>query len=112
TDGNYERIQLDQEKDLLYVKRRDGMIFEPKELSQATGEQLYVSIRFALAITLSEQLKLPFLIDDGFVHFDGTRQVKMMELLGKLSQHVQILYFTCHEDYLQYFSEDQMTIIE
>ncbi|NCU16533.1 AAA family ATPase [Pallidibacillus pasinlerensis] len=112
TDGNYERIQLDKEKDLLYVKRRDGMIFEPKELSQATGEQLYVSIRFALAITMSEQLKLPFLIDDGFVHFDGTRQVKMMELLGKLSQHVQILYFTCHEDYLQYFPKDQMTIIE
>jgi uncharacterized protein YhaN len=112
TDQNYDRIQMDQKKDTLYVKRRDGMIFNPKELSQATGEQLYVSIRFALAKTISEQLNFPFLIDDGFVHFDGSRQVQMMNLLEKLSHRGQIIFFTCHEHYLQYFPEDQITILE
>ena len=103
---------MDQKKDTLYVKRRDGMIFNPKELSQATGEQLYVSIRFALAKTISEQLNFPFLIDDGFVHFDGSRQVQMMNLLEKLSHRGQIIFFTCHEHYLQYFPKDQITILE
>ncbi|MDV2887592.1 hypothetical protein RYX45_20680, partial [Alkalihalophilus pseudofirmus] len=74
-------------------------MFEANELSQATTEQLYVSIRLALATTLYENYQFPIIIDDSFVNFDAGRTRKVIELLKKLAGN-QILFFTCHEHLL------------
>ncbi|WAA13006.1 ATP-binding protein [Fervidibacillus halotolerans] len=106
TEGSYSTIHLDRKKDVLYVQRADGLIFSPDELSQATGEQLYVSIRFALAKTLNERKKYPLLIDDGFVHFDERRLKQMMLVLKDLAKEQQIFFFTCHKSLLSFFNQE------
>lgn len=108
TNENYRKIYLSPDKDELLVERKDGMFFSPSELSQATKEQLYISLRFALAETLTDALKPPLIIDDGFVHFDATRLKAMMGLLQTVGKKRQVLFFTCHQHLILYFDESNV----
>jgi uncharacterized protein YhaN len=107
TDGNYQKILLQKSGSGFLIERRDHTIFEANELSQATTEQVYVSIRLALALTLFEKYHFPIIIDDSFVNFDARRTQKVIELLKKLDQN-QILFFTCHMHLLEYFQQDNI----
>ncbi len=102
TGGNYCRILTKQEGSGFLIESKDHVLYEANELSQATTEQVYVSLRIALAVTLYEKYKFPIIIDDSFVNFDAKRTSKVVELLKRLEEH-QVLFFTCHEHLLQYF---------
>ena len=45
------------------------MIFSPQELSQATQEQLYISIRLALTLEMNERVAMPIIIGRWFCEF-------------------------------------------
>lgn len=111
TIGSYVRIHAKEEGIGFLIERNDHTFFEANELSQATMEQVYVSLRLALATTLFETYKFPIIIDDSFVNFDQKRTDRMLQLLNKLNGH-QILFFTCHTHLLPYFSEKQIILIE
>lgn len=98
TKGNYVRLLDAHNERTLMVQHADGTKFEPKELSQATVEQLYISIRVAVAQVWSDEQKLPFLMDDSFVNFDHHRTNLAIKLINKLAlQGYQFLFFTCHQ---------------
>lgn len=107
TEEQYERIHLQQSGSGFLIERSDHTLFEANELSQATAEQVYVSIRLALATTLYEKYHFPIIIDDSFVNFDASRTKKVMELLTTL-EHNQILFFTCHTHLLQYVQPEKV----
>lgn len=111
TCENYQRIHLHTSGTGFLVERKDRTLFEANELSQATTEQLYVSVRLALATTLYEHYPFPIIIDDSFVNFDRKRTKKVMELLQSL-KHNQILFFTCHPHLLQYFEKNEVLHLE
>ncbi|MGQ0516336.1 ATP-binding protein, partial [Bacillus sp. D-CC] len=60
TGGRYSKIFSPSEAEPFIVERNDGMRFYSHELSQATAEQLYLSLRFALANTFEHDY--PFII--------------------------------------------------
>lgn len=107
TDENYQKILLQQSGPGFLIVRKDQMIFEANELSQATTEQVYVAIRLALATTLYEKYHFPIIIDDSFVNFDAKRTQKVIDLLRQLKQN-QILFFTCHQHLLKFFKKDEL----
>jgi uncharacterized protein YhaN len=107
TEEQYQRIHLQQSGTGFLIERSDHTLFESNELSQATTEQVYVSIRLALATTLYEKYCFPIIIDDSFVNFDANRTKKVLELLTTL-QHNQILFFTCHTHLLPYFQPENV----
>ncbi|HJV32390.1 MAG TPA: hypothetical protein VJ558_09330, partial [Bacillales bacterium] len=111
TEGNYCKILLQSTGTGFLIERKDHTIFEANELSQATTEQVYVSIRLALALTLFEKFAFPIIIDDSFVNFDAKRTQKVMELLKQLKQN-QILFFTCHQHLLDYFQQENILFLE
>lgn len=74
-----------------------GIRFTPEELSRGTAEQLYLSLRLALANTFSQREKLPLVMDDPFVNFDSDRKQKLFSLLQREIRDRQIIYFTCHD---------------
>lgn len=97
TKGNYIKLLDVHNERTLMVQHADGTKFEPKELSQATVEQLYISIRVAVAQVWSDEQKLPFLMDDSFVNFDHHRTNLAIKLINRLAlQGYQFLFFTCH----------------
>ncbi|MTH53381.1 AAA family ATPase [Bacillus mangrovi] len=111
TEGRYVNVFLPEEEQTFIAERADGSRFKAGELSQATSEQLYLSLRLALAAAMNEQLQLPILIDDGFVHFDSGRTEKMLELLTSVSAGQQVLLFTCQEHIASRF-KGHVTILE
>ncbi|MEH7417755.1 AAA family ATPase [Neobacillus drentensis] len=111
TDGIYNRIHLQKSGTGFLVERNDHTVFEANELSQATTEQLYVSIRLALATTLYEKYQFPIIIDDSFVNFDAKRTQKVIELLSSFKQN-QILFFTCHHHLLSNFEKENVLCLE
>lgn len=107
TTGSYRKIHLQKSGSGFLVEREDHTLFEANELSQATTEQLYVSIRLALATTLYEKYHFPIIIDDSFVNFDAGRTEKVIELLNQLERN-QILFFTCHRHLLPLFPKENI----
>lgn len=96
TGGSYSRIVAPIGSQTLYVEGEKGDHIEPGYLSRGTREQLYLSMRFALAREFSRQVSLPLIMDDILVNFDLGRLRKTVEALKEISQHHQILFFTCH----------------
>lgn len=108
TNGNYLEILVDESNDELVVKRKDETVFRCYELSQATSEQVYVALRFALATQMESGIKYPIMIDDGFVHFDENRLKNMISILKEISKDFQILFFTCHNRLLSIFDQSSI----
>ncbi|HDR3650475.1 TPA: AAA family ATPase [Bacillus anthracis] len=106
TGGRYSKIFSPSEAEPFIVERNDGMRFYSHELSQATAEQLYLSLRFALAKTFEHDY--PFIIDDSFVHFDAVRTNRTIELIKEIAEDRQVIFFTCHAHLLAYFTEKQI----
>ncbi|MFJ7733476.1 AAA family ATPase [Lysinibacillus sp. NPDC097231] len=107
TSGRYEKLIINDEG---YFVAQDvsGLRYQMAELSQATKEQAYISLRMALAKTLTASAPFPFIMDDPFVHFDRNRTDKMVQLMKEVGYERQILYFTCHDAMLEYWQKDQI----
>ncbi|PLT33778.1 AAA family ATPase [Bacillus sp. V5-8f] len=112
TDGEYNRIIVGEEVDGLYLERRDGLRFDTGEVSRGTAEQVYVSLRLALAGSILDEDDFPLIIDDSFVNFDQNRAVNMIRLLNNMSKDRQIIFFTCHEHLLRFFADSSITALE
>lgn len=97
TEGRYVRISADPSRAGIRVEDRDHAVLDSDCLSRGTAEQLYLSLRLALAKESSQGIKLPLMLDDLFVNFDGTRLKAAAALMGEVSEERQILFFTCHE---------------
>lgn len=109
TNGNYNKVYLQDNR--LQVESKEVVIFFPEELSQATKEQLYLAIRFALIDVIHKDFPLPIIIDDGFVHFDSSRMLQMMELLQQRKSTNQVIFFTCHQETRKYFSSEDIRML-
>ncbi|MET3659112.1 ATP-binding protein [Sporosarcina psychrophila] len=96
TGGNYESLSV-TETGHFEVVAKNGMRYPIVELSQATKEQAYISLRLALAASIMNTAPFPLMLDDPFVHFDEERLSRMIELLDNLQNKHQFIYFTCHE---------------
>ncbi|MFZ3589812.1 AAA family ATPase [Bacillus sp. DJP31] len=110
TNGAYIHLFSHEETSDFIVERKDGTRFAPQELSQATSEQLYLSLRVALASYYQSPEILPFIVDDGFVNFDEGRFKVSMELLKELSKERQVLFFTCHKQAIRHIGEQEKGI--
>lgn len=107
TGQQYIKIHANNDGSSFLIESFDHILYEPKELSQATAEQVYIALRLALATTLYEKYKFPIIIDDSFVNFDQHRTKKVIDVLCRLTGR-QILFFTCHQHLLPYFQTGKL----
>ena len=108
TEKKYDHLQFTPEGTFEAI-RADGQRFNIAELSQATKEQAYISLRIALARSLKSRAPFPIVMDDPFVHFDRFRLQQVVQLMKELQKEHQLLYFTCHEN-MQYHWQDANVI--
>lgn len=104
TNGRYDSLEVNEDG-IFEAVNPHGIRFRIAELSQATKEQAYISLRFALAESLVNTIPLPIVMDDPFVHFDRFRVKQMVQLMTDLENNHQFLYFTCHEDMTTIWSQ-------
>lgn len=98
TDGNYTDVWYDEGESTIKVKRADGQTVTPYELSQGTYDLLYLTIRLKLAERLLGDGTGFLVLDDAFIHSDGERSEKEIEILKELADDGwQVVYFSFRE---------------
>jgi uncharacterized protein YhaN len=101
TDGRYSRLAVvgDDGKDAsIAALDGNGQVVDATNLSTGAKEQLYLTLRLAFAATFAEEATtLPIVVDDVTANADDDRQLTVATILGKVSEHHQVIAFTCHQ---------------
>ena len=95
TEGKYSRIFSDEQFNLTI----DTDIPRKSELfSGGTVDQLYLSLRLALADMLFEDTPVCVILDQPFLQYDSNRRENTVKLLENMTNNRQILLFTSNSD--------------
>lgn len=83
----------------LAVAGASGRRLDASRLSRGATEQLYLSMRLALARAHAENAEpLPLLLDDVLVNADDSRRERLAAELGRAADHLQVVMFTASEN--------------
>lgn len=98
TQGKYTRVWTQLGRRELLVSSEDGQDWTVGQLSTGTREQLFLSIRLAMAEEFAEQGgELPLVLDDVLVNFDQHRTEAAIDTLIDVAETgQQVLMFSCH----------------
>ncbi len=106
TNGRYPRLVAPPGDENILVERPDGKRLETHELSRGTAEQQYLALRLGFVQEFSRRSEpLPLVMDDIFVNFDPGRARAAMKEVLTLTDHHQILFFTCHPETVERIRE-------
>ena len=96
-----ERISIDYRnaaKPVPIGRRHDGSECGLEGLSEATRDQLFLSLRVAAIERFCQDNEpLPFVADDLFMTSDEQRVLPLLQILTELSQTTQVIAFTHHQ---------------
>jgi uncharacterized protein YhaN len=105
TLGHYPRLQVAydaRDQPVLQCLEGGERTVEVERLSQGALDQLYFALRVASLERFAERAEpMPLLLDDVMLTFDDDRIRVAFEVLGELSQTMQVLYFTHHVHHLE-----------
>ena len=96
TGERYDSLFIDQNL-RIFVNTKEKML-PLEQASTGTIDQLYLSLRLAMAKLLQKERKeyLPLLFDDSFAMYDENRLAAALSFVNK-AYPAQILLFTCHK---------------
>jgi hypothetical protein len=99
TQGRYRRVWTPLGDRSLRVDDAEGHALAVESLSRGTREQLFLSLRLALASSYARRgSPLPLVLDDVLVNFDADRAKAAAAVLRDFAaEGHQLLVFTCHE---------------
>ena len=95
TAGRYDRLLLDQELKLHTAASGEDQLRPELWRSEGTMDQLYLSLRLAVAEELTPEA--PLVLDDALVRFDDTRLSRTLDILKNLSRSRQVILFSCQK---------------
>ena len=107
TQDRYQRVWTPLSDDVLLVDDAEGRPLSVEVLSHGVREQLFLSLRLALAGSYARRgAQLPMILDDVLVNFDANRVKAAAAVLCELAATgYQLLVFTCHEHIARLFEE-------
>jgi uncharacterized protein YhaN len=99
TQGRYTRVWTPLGEDVLHVDDARGESLPVEALSRGTREQLFLSLRLALASSYARRgVQLPLVLDDVLVNFDTPRAKAAAAVLRDFARSGhQLFVFTCHD---------------
>lgn len=83
-------------EDLEFEALQENNTQKIEELSRATKEQLFMSLRIARIKQLDA--KLPIIIDDSMTNFDPKHSARMLEIIETIAEDNQVILLTCHPE--------------
>ena len=105
TQGKYRRVWTPVGERVLRVQDSEGQDLAVEVLSRGAREQLFLSLRLALAAHFARRgAALPLILDDVLVNFDTDRARAAAQVLRDFAAlgH-QMLVFTCHDHIAKLF---------
>ena len=115
TGGKYDKLYV--QKDYKIFVQTAGVDKETSNLSSATIDQAYLSLRIAVSELISKNgCYVPFLLDDSFMQYDDKRLHAAISYLKRYSlqdrKEFQIILFTCHYNVLNCASQNGLNIVK
>ncbi|MDH5666830.1 MAG: AAA family ATPase [Nitrospira sp.] len=104
TGGAYERLATDEsgDKPVLCAQRAGGARIRIEEMSEGTGDQLYLALRLAaLELRRSSHPQMPLILDDVLITSDNDRAANVLRALSQFSEGGQVMIFTHHEHLIE-----------
>ncbi len=96
TGEHHRRVFLDENLHVVGIGRKREEAYAFDQLSQGAREQLLLALRAAVALELTKTGPQLLILDDVLVNTDATRQENVLDFIGNIAQHVQVLILTCH----------------
>ncbi len=93
SNGKYTKVNLSEENGLI-IEKENGEYIEAEKLSVGTIDQLYLSLRLAMAKELTEE-SMPIILDEAFAYYDEQRLENILQYLSKEIPNNQIIILTC-----------------
>ncbi len=94
TNGKYSAISMKGGKILIKDKDKNPINFET--ISKATCDQIYFSLRLAVAEITSDSKKQPLIMDDVLVKFNEIKGGQILKFLNDYSSKEQVIIFSHH----------------
>lgn len=94
------RLELDGAFQVMLTE--DGQPLHPRQLSRGARDQLFLSLRLAVADLLADGLRLPLILDDPFLNCDAERLERLRQALDRLAGERQVWLLSQREDFLSW----------
>ena len=112
TGNRYNDITVSKNFDIAVTKADTFGMHSHEYLSRGTSHQAYFALRLALSELLgADSGGLPILLDDIFAQYDDKRLNLGFEFLKRYAENNQVIFFTCHQSYLETAEKLKATII-
>ena len=95
TDGRYTRLTLGEDLTIHAGTDSEATLHSALWRSEGTIDQLYLSLRLAVAEELTPNA--PLVLDDALVRFDDRRLAEALDVLAEEAESRQVILFTCQE---------------
>ena len=93
TDGRYHSLTMREDFSLQAGAGQEETLHDALWRSDGTMDQLYLSLRLAVAEELTPNA--PLILDDALVRFDDMRMRAAVSILQELAENRQVICFTC-----------------
>ena len=93
TGGRYHSLSMGEDFSLQAGAGQEETLHDALWRSDGTMDQLYLSLRLAVAEELTADA--PLILDDALVRFDDQRMRSAVEILKEMGQTKQVICFTC-----------------
>ena len=93
TGGRYDRLRIGEDLSLWAGADREDILRDARWRSDGTVDQLYLSLRLAVAEAMLPEI--PLILDDALVRFDDRRAKAAMDILRDQAESRQVILFTC-----------------
>ena len=93
TGGRYRDLTMSEDLSLRASAGEEETLHDAIWRSDGTMDQLYLSLRLAVAQELTPHA--PLVLDDALVRFDDTRMAEAVGILRDMAEEKQIILFTC-----------------
>lgn len=92
TGGRYDDLKIDEKLEVKVGWNGNYHLLD--RLSAGTMDQVYFSLRLAVADLLLQNKNMPLLFDDSFALYD---EMRVRASLNKIADREQVVLFTCHK---------------
>lgn len=105
--GRKGTLRMDVDLDVRIEEADFPGFLDWRMLSTGTIDQVYFSLRIALAEIAAEKQDLPLFLDDAFAYYDDRRAKQAMDFLFHYAKekHKQVLLFTAHKRFVEWAKE-------
>lgn len=93
TENRYHSLTMGEDFSLQAGAGQEDVLHDAIWRSDGTVDQLYLSLRLAVAEELTPEA--PLVLDDALVRFDDGRMTQALKILKEMAKNKQVICFTC-----------------